>query len=79
MANVHPVLSDLFFNYDHGVDMNAQVRTRLKEKGLLSVGEDLYRHSILESAKDFLQCYGEILNCPLPTAEDLAADFMRRI
>lgn len=67
MSSVHAVLSDLFFNHDHGIQID-----KIKNK-------DLYDQVILDSAKEFLQCYGSILACGVPTAEELAADFLRRV
>lgn len=65
--NIHPVLSDLFFNHDHGIAFE-----KIRSKAL-------YDQIILDSAKEFVTTYGEILNCAVPTAEELAANFLARV
>lgn len=67
MANVHPVLSDLFFNHDHGIPFDV-IKTK-----------EAYDQAILDSAKDFLKCYSKILSCEIPTAEELFSDFLGRL
>lgn len=67
MSNVHPVLSDLFFNHDHGIQIE-KIPSKV-----------LYDQVILDSAREFISCYGEIFNCPVPTAEELADDFHARV
>lgn len=67
MSSVHAVLSDLFFNHDHGIQID-----KIKNR-------ESYEEHIRLSAVDFLDCYGPILACDLPTVEELVADFLRRV
>lgn len=67
MSNVHPTLSDLFFNHDHGIQIE-----KIPSK-------QLFDQVILDSAKEFVSCYASIFRCHVPTAEELAADFLARV
>ncbi|MDD3030357.1 MAG: hypothetical protein PHS57_08825 [Alphaproteobacteria bacterium] len=67
MSNVNPILSDLFFNHDHGIQIE-KIPSKV-----------LYDQVILDSARDFVKCYAPILRCHVPTAEELADDFHARV
>lgn len=65
MSHIPAALSVLFSHYDHRIQID-----RVRNK-------DRYDQAILESAKQFLDFYGPIFACTLPTAEELAADFLK--
>jgi hypothetical protein len=72
-------LSDLFFNHEHAnydLLMNTYARD-FKRSKLPSYDE--ISEAVLKDASEFISYYGSILACRVPTAEELAKDFTRRL
>lgn len=61
-SEVHNLLSDLFYNYDHD----------FKKLGLYEC------HAVYEAAQDFLDAYSLIISCELPSAQELTDDYFAR-
>lgn len=60
---IFPALSDLFFGFVP-----------------LGISDDLHADAIIETANDFLKLLSKIAPyTPLPTAEELAEDFLNRV
>lgn len=70
MSNVHPKLSDLFFNYE-------KQATYPTNTGDTSLEE--YEAAIHAEAREFLEDYVDILDCPVPTPTELQQDFLGRL
>jgi len=81
MANI--ALSDLFFNYSHTCYTAAYNEFESVVRGgaasLFYPPQEKLREAIRKDAEEFLGDYAKILRCAIPTAEELADDFMRRL
>lgn len=69
--NVDPNLSDLFFNYSH--DESHKIWNNEDHT------DEEYRNAVVSEAKEFIDAYENLLNCQIPSDQDLADDFIRRL